>query len=69
MRVGFNRVDFTVANSIVASGIVDGGFQSFPLTQGDVITLRRNGPKPFSDNPWVVLTLSELKLYEAANLL
>ena len=67
IRVGLNREDFTLANLVVASGIVDGGFQSFPPTQGDVFTLRRNGPDPYWKGSW--LRLNELKIYETANLL
>ena len=52
---------------MVASGIVDGGFQSFPPTLGDVFTLRRNGPDPYSG--YSSLRLNELKIYETANLL
>ena len=46
MRVGYDREDFTLNNPVVASGIVDGGFQTFssPLKLGDVVTFRRNGP-------------------------
>ena len=65
--MGLNREDFTLANLVVASGIVDGGFLSFPPTLGDVFTFRRNGPSPFSGGSH--LFLNELKIYETANLL
>ena len=55
-------MDFTEDNEVAASGITDGGFQDLPLAPGDVVTLRRNGPN-------VLYSMSEIKLYEAANLL
>ena len=67
MRVGFNREDFSTANAVVASYIVDGGFQNFPLTLGDVLTFRRNGPDPYVKRNNLVL--NEIKVYETANLL
>ena len=59
-------MDFTEDNEVAASGITDGGFQDLPLAPGDVVTLRRNGPNAYG---YSNLLLSELKLYEAANLL
>ena len=67
MRVGFNREDFSTANAVVASYIVDGGFQNLPLTLGDVLTFRRNGPNPWDE--YSFLKLNEIKVYETANLL
>ena len=45
MLVGYDRNDMSQVNQVVASDIFDGGFQEFsPLTKGDVVTFRRNGP-------------------------
>ena len=69
MRVGFNQLDFTLKNQVVASNIVDGGFQSFDRpTHGDIVTFRRNGPNPY-DGGSSYLGLNEIRLYETVNLL
>ena len=51
MRVGYNRMDFSEDNPVVASGITDGGFRNLQLTRGDVVTFRRNGANPYDGNP------------------
>ena len=68
MRVGFNQLDFTLKNQLVASNIVDGGFQSFDKpNRGDIVTFRRTGPNPYDGSSY--LDLNEIRLYETVNLL
>ena len=51
-----------------SNGLVDGGFQSFPLILGDMLShSEENGENPRTGTS--SLGLNELKLYETANLL
>ena len=52
---------------MVATGIVDGGIQSFsPITLGYVVTFRRLGKNPMTGKS--EMYLNEIRLFETVNL-
>ena len=67
VRVGNEATEFSDANPIVKTGIVDGGiFQLSPIRSGQFFTLRRNGANPvLNDDAFYIY---EIKVYECPSL-
>ena len=66
--MGLDSSPMSTTNRVVASGIVDGGFQEFVrLTRGKYVTFSREGADPFTGSS--TLHLNEIRLYETVNLL
>ena len=51
VRVGDDEAAFSTANTIVKSGILDGGLFTLTPTSGRYFNFRRDGPNPDNDSP------------------
>ena len=70
MRVGDDEDDFSTANTIVKSGIVDGGLFTLTPVSGTYFNFRRDGANPdssFTGN--ANFEVYQIKIYETVNLL
>ena len=50
MRVGDDETPFSTANTIVKSGIVDGGLFTLTPASGRYLNFRRDGANPFTNS-------------------